>query len=52
MSSCQILEEETKTIGDGTSANLIKSMTMDNKQSCIDNSQRLPEVGEHSDTPK
>ena len=42
----KILEEETKTIGDGTSASLIKSMTMDIKQSCIDNSQRLREIGE------
>ena len=44
--AAKILEEETKTIGDGTSANLIKSMTMDIKQSCIDNSQRLREIGE------
>ena len=36
----------TKSIGDGTSASLIKSMTMDIKQSCIDNSQRLREIGE------
>ena len=46
MSSCKILGEEMKTIGDGTSANLIKSMAMVIKQSCIDNSQRLREIGE------
>ena len=44
--AAKILEEETKSIGDGTSASLIKSMTMDIKQSCIDNSQRLREIGE------
>ena len=44
--AAKILEEETKSIGDGTSASLIKSMTMDIKQSCIDNSQRLTEIGE------
>lgn len=36
----KILEEETKTIGDGTSASLIRSMTMGIKQSCIDSFQR------------
>ena len=30
--SAKILEEETKTIGDGTSASLIKSMAMDIKK--------------------
>ena len=44
--AAKILEEETKTIGEGTSASLIKSMTMDIKHSCIDNSQRLKEIGE------
>ena len=44
--AAKILEEETKTIGDGTSANLIKSMTMEIKQSCIDKLQRLREIGE------
>ena len=45
--AAKILEEETKSIGDGTSASLIKSMTMDIKQSCIDNSQRLKEKGKN-----
>ena len=44
--AAEILEEETKSIGDGTSASLIKSMTMDIKQSWIANSKRLKEIGE------
>ena len=44
--AAKIFEEETKSMEDGTSASLIKSMTIDIKQRRIDNSQRSKKMGE------